>query len=679
MKRRIIATLVAVLGISLLIAPASAGPAQAAAGKAIFTVAPPSTVYNNQDVNFTVDFPTGTYDEGTWGNYPYLAIWKSTDGTNFSQVAPGVKSTTSAGVLAMTYNVGTDNSWIKVCNDTAKPSGQAGTLYNDGTSQICTGVVPFDPQVPPPSGAVLQIASTGKGATATFTPAKSGQSASLQILTIVTTNTREVTSATWKTIATASQNSSGVASFSISNPYEVKHSYRAISGTSPQVVSNLIDFAAPVGAKSTGLPQLYFNTNEQAAVDTRTRYFEGDFSMTAGNGCAAVSTIPKSTMKGRGNYSWSFAKKSFTLKIDKATDLCGLGRDKKWAVVANHYDKSLLRNTVAMELGKKFTNLAWTPKTKPVDFWMNGSYRGSYILIERVSIDPGDPTKTNDTPRINIPELKSAGQRLSAGSLAGDPTHVNNQLPNITGGYVLEWDFRKGADYNITAGSRGYVGIKDPEKDLDEAGNVTDASITQQQLDYINKYVDDTDAALFGSNFTSSTSGWRKYIDEASAVDYYLAMEFMKPIDGNMWASVYMYKQRDGKLFFGPLWDFDMSSGSANRAGNAMSPSYWYLRNVLDISAKQSTKTWFNRLNEDASFRSKVAARWNQLYPNLSMSSFIDQQKSILSASAAENWKVWSHSERLSSSQVIKSSWSADVDYLKSWMSSRRSWLNGQY
>ncbi len=56
-------------------------------------------------------------------------------------------------------------------------------------------------------------------------------------------------------------------------------------------------------------------------------------------------------MKGRGNYSWSFDKKSFTVKLDSKANLCGMGNSKKWALVANHYDKSLLRNTVADFLG----------------------------------------------------------------------------------------------------------------------------------------------------------------------------------------------------------------------------------------------------------------------------------------------------------------------------------------
>lgn len=497
------------------------------------------------------------------------------------------------------------------------------------------------------SGAVLApITGSGKTATATFTPAVSGQKTSLQLLTIPTTETNETPTATWETIATSTQSSSGKTTFSISDPREVSHQYRAVSGGQ---ISNTVTFAAPLPTKATGLSNVYFNSYEGDSVNTRTRWFEGEFSMTQGAGCSAVTTKPGARMKGRGNYSWGFAKKSFSVNLKDGLNLCGMGKSKKWALVANHYDKSLLRNTVAGRVGQALTNLAWTPSSKPVDLFVNGSYRGSYILIERVTIDD---------ERVNIPELKGPADDVQ---------------PNITGGYLLEWDFRKGADRNVTAGNRGWVGIKEPENPGDPKG------ITSAQVNYINGYLDQTDSVLFGSGFTNDSTGWKKYIDQASAVDYYIGMELMKPVDGNMWASVYMYKQRNGKLFFGPLWDFDLAMGSANRAGNVVSPSSWYLRNSLGVSAMQSSKTWFNRLNEDPDFRSAVRARWKQVYPGLgAIPSFIDGQKSLIAKSADENWKKWSHGEHLSKYQVVKSSWSADVSYLRSWMISRRSWMNGQ-
>ena len=675
MSRRTLAVWGCVLGLAFASLPLASGPAVAAAPTASISVTPSGSVWDNQVVKVNVDFPTSTYDGVLYGNYPWLAIYKENSGS-WTKVGSGVKST-SAGVYAFDYNVGTSPSTIKVCNDPTHPSGQSGAFYNDPTKQLCTATKSFHPQTPPPTSLTLTSTNpNGKTWTASYTgPTVSGKTVYLQLQTIATKMTGEVGQTattglagegpytavqTWKTVATATTSSTGVASFSISNPYEVKHNYRAVTSDN-MTTSNSVSLAASQSAKATKVPQVYLSTNEQATIDTRSRYFEGSFDLVNpgdsnfsacstmldkdGNPVASSKRPLLVAAKGRGNYSWSFAKKSYTIKLDKSTNLCGMGASKKWALVANHYDKSLMRNSVASELGSKFDKL-WTPESVPVDLWINGSYRGSYILIERIAVAAN---------RVNIAEATQA---------VADT------------GFILEWDFRKGADKNVTAGGYGYVGLKEPEYDLDPFGRNTGKGVTQEQVDFINNYLDKAASAL---DKASSNNDWMEYIDVDSAVDYYLAMEYMKPIDGNMWASVYMYKDAGGKLKFGPMWDFDMSSGDSNRAGGAMSPTGWYLRNVITTTAKQSTYTWFNRLNQNSSFRSKVADRWNQLRSTLKLDSFVASQKAKVSLTAAENWKVWSHSQQLSSTQVIKSSWSADVDYLKSWVASRWSWLDGQY
>ncbi len=194
----------------------------------------------------------------------------------------------------------------------------------------------------------------------------------------------------------------------------------------------------------------------------------------------------------------------------------------------------------------------------------------------------------------------------------------------MTGGYVLEWDYRKGADYNVYLGSdSGYVGVKDPEHDRDREDDITNKGISSQQKSYISNHLNKVDGVLRGSGFTSDSTGWKKYIDEDSAVDYYIAMEFMKPVDGNMWASVYMYKQRDSSAgaedacTSGRMWDFDLAAGSANRAGNVISSSGWYLRNNLQVSAC-SQRRRSPTPGSTASTRTRTSgppskARWNEV------------------------------------------------------------------
>ena len=509
------------------------------------------------------------------------------------------------------------------------------------------------PVTPVPSSALLDPNFTAAGsdgqdarAKATFAPVQNGASAQLQV--------KSIEDGSWDTIETGTQNADGQASFYISDPLEVEHQYRAVSNGI--ATTNEVKWAGPLLDKDTGVATVHFNSNDGESVNTRSRWFEGEFAMKAGPNfpeCENEGIFKGpgkeevAELKGRGNYSWSFSKKSFSLKLDDGNNLCGLGSSKKWALVANHYDRSLIRNPMASWVGSQFDNLGWTPQQRPVDFYVNGSYRGSYTLVERINFEGG---------RLDEEELK-----------AGDDPAACQQ-PNITGSYLMEWDFRKGANFDFTAGSRGWVGLKEPE----------DEDYCSAMGSYINNHVDDADQALFGSNFKDDSSGWKKYIDIDSAVDYYLAMEFLKPVDGNMWASVYMYKPRGEKIHFGPLWDFDLAEGSATRAGNVVSPQGWYLRNSLGVSAMQSSKTWFNRLNEDPDFRARVKARWNDVDQDLHPSTFIAIYRNQIAQSANENYKMWSYSSKISKYQVIKGSWGADVEYVRSWLESRNSWMNSQ-
>ena len=561
------------------------------------------------------------------------------------------------------HKVGLDD-YAPLGTDDANKYGNAYYYYDMGTdtesfyalitdNNRCTQKVEIDPIE---SDAVLDepFEQAGNGgedarARATFTPANEGAQAELQVKTIK--------DGSWKTIKSSSQNSSGQVSFYISDPLEIEHDYRAVSNGIP---TNEVSWAGPLLDKDTGLATVHFNSNDGESVNTRTKYFEGDFAMKGGPNfpdCEDEGVFKGPTksepaeMKGRGNYSWSFPKKSFSLKLDDTNNLCGLGKSKKWALVANDYDRSLIRNTMAAWVGTKFDNIGWTPQMRPVDLYVNGSYRGQYTLSERVNVEGGRINDGDD-------ELKAEDDAALC-----DANH-----DDITGTYLMEWDYRKGAEYNFGARSSGWVGLKEPE----------DEDYCSAMGSYINNHVDDADAALMGSNFKSDTSGWKKYIDLDSAVDYYLAMEFLKPVDGNMWASVYMYKPRDGKIKMGPLWDFDLAEGSAKRAGNVVSPSGWYLRNNLGVSAQQTSKTWFNRLNEDPDFRAAVKQRWNEVDQDLHPSADIAIYRNQIAKSANENFKKWNHGSKISKYQVVKGSWGSDVEYVRGWLESRNNWMNSQ-
>ena len=666
----------ALLALALFATPSS--------GISLATVGPPT---DNDGANLELRPAGGSYDTGT-----VIEILG-----NFTSATAG-----QAVTLYKEDGAGTNNYEIEEVDTSANSSGNAyfHPTVDSGTRryfaqdasgrqtelQAVTGNTPV-----PQTGTLNAPTNSGKTWTSKFTPGVSGKSVELQIQRIYTHEVSDVDAVDpslsktkrvgpWKTIATGTQNAAGETTFTLASPYpyRVPHRYRVISGsaTSCEQTDNSLPttcqvFGLPLTTpKSTGLSAVYFNTNEGHAVDTRSRYFEGEFSMTAdtkGLGCSDVPTMKFSTMKGRGNYSWSFKRKSYTLKLGDSTSLCGMGASKKYALVSQDYDKSFLRNALAQYVGKQVMRTPeWVPDSKPVDLYLNGKYLGNYLLVERIAIA---------SDRVAINELNGNDQ-------------AENTEPGITGGYILEWDFRaadggsSAPDRYMNIGTRGLLGIKEPEDDRDREGVNTGKGISTAQKNYITDFVDNCDNKLFGSGFTHDTNGWKACIDEASAVDYYIAMEYMKPVDGNMWASVYMYKPQNGKLHLGPLWDFDLAAGSATRSGNVASSSGFYLRNNLGVSAQQSSKTWFNRLNEDPDFRNAVDARWNAVKGTVNPGTFLDGQKSIIQSSANTSFSNApngaSHSYRISDYQVIKgSSWTSDFDYLRSWATSRKTWLSG--
>ncbi len=550
----------------------------------------------------------------------------------------------------------------------AKPTFTAATAesftfnltVSDGSLTAVDAVVVTAATAP---ASVLTVANSGTSAvwSADFDSSRKNLSADLQMLRIVTTMTTEVTSATWVKVGSSKTlNATGDATFTVTNPLSVAHSYRVIITSSGETTPS-VTYTAARQTKNTGLATIYFDTNESGAINSKDTYLEGRFTMTGSTAYPACTAVAPALMKakGRGNYTWTLDKKPYNFSLDKKADLCGMGSNKKWALIANHYDRSLLRNAVAMNMGTKLTNLAWTPKLTPVDVYVNGSYQGSYDLIERVNVAAN---------RVAIDELKN------------NQGGVNDAAPNVTGGYLLEWDFRQGSDNNVMVGENsGWVGIKEPEDEDDGSG------ITPAQVSYVHDYLYDADAALFSANFTDPATGWQKYIDANSAVDYYIANEVTKNLDANMYTSVYMYKTRDtattpGKLFMGPLWDFDTSMGDAKYPGNQGSATGWYLRDLNPaIEAKQVDVTWFNRLNEDPGFRAMVKARWKVVYPQLLTSDdFLATQQSLITASANANFTKWNVKQRLETVQVIKGSWTAESSYLRDWLKQRLAWMNGQ-
>jgi hypothetical protein len=362
-------------------------------------------------------------------------------------------------------------------------------------------------------------------------------------------------------------------------------------------------------------------------------------------------------MKGRGNSTWNLDKKPYALKLASKTSVLGMPRHKRWALLANHYDRTLLRTEVAIKLGNIFDKMAWTPRSQQAAFFLNGAYQGAYEIIENIKLDEN---------RVNVAEIT---------------------LENPSGGYILEIDERKGEDFNFTT-TRGVIFCcSDPDDGLD----AVIPGETKTLFAKIQTSVQAAEDALFSANFANSETGYRKYLDVDSFIDWYFVNEITKNPDAIFYSSVYMYydpvKQ---KYCMGPIWDFDLSLGNAVGAPSSSYSSAatgFYIKNAVNTTSgggwgwpggTVTQRNWMYRLFEDPSFVSQVKARWNEKRADLdTLSGFVDQRAAYLDKSQALNFKKWDVLGRTFSG-VLKptGTYAGHISYMKEFLLQRINWLD---
>ncbi len=232
-------------------------------------------------------------------------------------------------------------------------------------------------------------------------------------------------------------------------------------------------------------------------------------------------------IRGRGNSTWTMPKKPYRIKFDKKTSMFGSDyKAKSWTLIANYADKSLARNAIAQDLADSFDDIAFASYRQFVEVYLNRQYLGVYLLCDQMQTGDG---------RVEVEEEYDA---------------------NGDGGYLLELDGRaenegvENVDW-FTVNTSIYA-IKTP----DTEDETYDKDV---HLPFIRSYLE--------SCFTAFRSNdWEQVctvMDVNSFVDVYIIQELFLNIDCG-WTSFYLYKPTGGKLYAGPVWDFDLSSGNLN-------------------------------------------------------------------------------------------------------------------
>ena len=417
---------------------------------------------------------------------------------------------------------------------------------------------------------------------------------------------------------------SGITKNDFSKP--VVYKFTTQNGTVKQYTVKLKTF--------TGLPVIHINTQDSITIESKEVYVKANLKINGNSVFTEGIYDGGIQIRGRGNSSWFIMpKKSYKIKLDQKAPLLDMPADKEWVLQANYADKTLMRNHVSFELSRRL-GLKYTPRSRFVEVFLNKKYIGNFLLTEQIKIAK---------ERLNINELKS--------------NDLGNDL--ITGGYLLEVDARLDADIWFKTSKAVPFCIKSPE------------NIALAQFEYIKNYVQQTEDVLYSDSFSDPKEGYAKYLNVDSFVNWYLLNEITKNTDAVFHTSVFMYKDKNGKLCIGPAWDFDIAIGNADYNGND-NPEGFYIQKSI----------WINRLLQDPAFYVKVKERFNLLKEKeiKTLTQYINETAVSLNYSQTENFNKWNIlNTYVWPNPVVLGSYDKEVDYLKDWFEKRIYWIDNEF
>ena len=397
----------------------------------------------------------------------------------------------------------------------------------------------------------------------------------------------------------------------------------------------------------TNLPTVIINTKGAQEVTSKEEELSSVVYIVSEEGKKLLAT-EKTGVRGRGNASWDFPKKPYRLKFDEKQQLLDApAKAKKWTLINNYGDKTLMRNILAFELSRRF-GLAYTPYCHPVDVVLNGEYRGCYQLCDQIEVNKN---------RVNITEM--------------EPEDV--ALPELSGGYLIEVDA-----YASTEASHFYstlgtpVTIKSPD----------DEDIVNAQTRYITDYFNRMENAVFAGNFANPETGYRRYLDLDSFLKHFMVGEMSGNTD-TYW-SVYMTKDRESDKFFtGPVWDFDIAFDNDQRTYPIEAHTDYIFASKGSV-ASEAMRQMVNRIvKEDEGARQRLLELWSEArntkgIDETSLLEYVDKTVELLNESQKLNFLRWNIlSERVHENPQASGSYEGEVAIVKNFIRKRLPQLDG--
>jgi len=444
-------------------------------------------------------------------------------------------------------------------------------------------------------------------------------------------------------------------------PQWTTRSYRLqgeADASNPAVTSNTIQFMP--GPTELGRNVMRIDVEKGVYPTTKGPEYKGEATLSR-DGEVFLDDVGVDKIGVRGSSTAKLTKKPYKLKFTKSpkdTGVFGMDADKSWTLLAGFVDQTFVREKVQLDLGRRMSNLPWTPDSRYVELFVNDQYRGSYLMAESVKID-------------------------------GDRVDVDKES-----GMILETDAPKVTNTKIEfLSSKGKIPIlfKDPDEVKPTGDPDYQEGVTPAKLKAAKNRVNAFESKLYSS---STREQYPDFIDVDSAIDFMLVREFVKDNDSDFSRSNYfswdqeidtkppLNPLRDGRFHFGPVWDADRSAGNvdSSTAGYryVRSPAGWMMRGTgtPSNSGRVFYRThWFVQLFKSASFNAAVDARWLAVRDEFSKvgDAEVAALKAEIGPGAANDRARWANEPKRFPSN---GSFDQEIAYVTQWYKDRFDWMD---
>lgn len=364
------------------------------------------------------------------------------------------------------------------------------------------------------------------------------------------------------------------------------------------------------------IPQITIVTENLAPVISKDEYLNATITIESNDWGENYSGTTR--IRGRGNSTWSMPKKPYRLKLDENVPVLGLLTEKDWVLLANYIDPTLMLNAVAFKIGQ-LLDLQHTNNAIPIDLTINNRYIGNYMLTEQVEMS---------VSRVNIDK---------------------------TEGVLLELDLNYDEDYKFTSNHYKLpVMVKDPDIGSD--------SQFQKIISDFQQLEDSVNSIYFPNN------GYEKLIDIESLAKYFVVYNLTHNMEINHPKSTYLYKNKAGKYFMGPIWDFDWAfdfEGTSVHFGSSQKPLF------KKLSSNSTGYSFFTRFLDDPKFIALYKQIWSDFH-NEKMSillNYIDDYAASITESQKNDYEIWKNGT---------TNFQFKIKTLKTWLEGRALYIEAE-